>query len=163
MKTKALKPNVKFTVVNDENGIVYKAVHNKNGKVLFETKCPATIGMLIVDYWIYCTKRKGMTSVKADDLLMEGNKFLSMDITKSLDYFDMWDLLTVFDDLKVSNKLHNGIRYTTEPRSPETLMLYEEPEITQFVNNFYRCKTMGDIVNRIFKFFELNVCEFVNN
>jgi len=151
MKTKVLKPDVKFTVVNNSKGIFFRVIDNKNGKVLYKTECPATIAFLYADYWIYCTDVKEMQLSSLSDLA-EDSEFLSMDIEESLAYLDSWEFLTVFAHMRNGNDLHSVIECSKKPRSIAPLALFSIDEIPQLIDDIYKSKTMGDIVNRMLEF-----------
>jgi len=159
METKELKPKVYFVTGENKNGLAFYAVYEEDGRILYETNCPVTTGMLIVKYWMYCTAFKEMRLLGINDFVVRRGEFFEADIRASLAYFDVWDFLTVFSDLGTNSKLHYGIEIKAGLRRRDALRLFKEDKIYQLVDDLYRCKTMGDIIVLFCDFFDVEVSE----
>jgi len=151
METKELKPDVKFTVINNSEGIVYSVIDNEDGKILYRTKCPATIAYAYADYWLYCTNVKGIPLSDLNDLA-EDSGFLSMDVKESLPYLDSYEFITTFAHMRIENDVHSVEECSDKPRNVVALTLFGINEIPQLIDDIYKSETMRDIVNKMLAF-----------
>ena len=155
METKVSKPDVRFTVINNEERTLFRMIDNDNEKVLYETDCPATIAFLYADYWAYCINVKKIPLSSLSDLA-ENDKFLLTNIKESLVNFDPLRFLTVFALTEITNYLYFGTRYEKGSRSFKVLKLRKEKNRRKLIDELNSCNTIGDIVNKILEFLGLN-------